>query len=90
MALGPDIYRRLLRPLLFGLPPETAQKAAELALKRPLIWRLLAAASPADDPRLRTELCGRPLSNAVGLAAGCDKNCEMLPALKTLGFGYLT
>ena len=35
-------------------------------------------------------MCGIPLSNPIGLAAGFDKDCEMVPALASLGFGYLT
>ena len=30
------------------------------------------------------------LSNPVGLAAGFDKNCEMIQSLAALGFGYIT
>ena len=71
------------------MPPETAQRAAHFALKRRAVWRMLAPAFAVKDPRLRTELCGMQLDSPVGIAAGFDKNCEMLPSLAALGFGYL-
>jgi len=42
------------------------------------------------DPRLRTRFAGVDLPNPVGLAAGFDKNCELVGALSCLGFGFLT
>ena len=85
----PDLYKALLRPLLFSLPPEAAQKAADLALGRRLVWRALAPTFRVEDPRLNVDWCGFKLRNPVGLAAGYDKNCERLPSLAALGFGYL-
>ncbi len=89
-AVDLDLYRNLLRPLLFRLPAEQAQKVAEFALKRRPVWGALAPAFRIDDLHLSTQLCGIPLENPIGLAAGFDKNCEMLSALAMLGFGYLT
>ena len=85
-----DAYGPLLRPLLFSLPPETAKTLAETALRFNLPWRLISPALRVRDIRLSVELCGMRLDNPVGLAAGFDKNCEMLPSLEALGFGYLT
>ncbi len=84
--LNPTVYRLLVRPILFRLPPEAAQKVAETMLKRVPVWKLLVGR--ADGP-LAVETGGLSLPNPVGLAAGFDKNCEMLPALSSLGFGYL-
>ena len=75
--------------MLFRLPAETAQRAAELALRPSQVWGLKAPLLRISDPRLETELCGLKLSNPIGLAAGFDKNCELLPALHSLGFGYV-
>ncbi|MGQ0645031.1 MAG: quinone-dependent dihydroorotate dehydrogenase, partial [Elusimicrobiota bacterium] len=86
------IWRRALRPLLFSLDPETAHRWAVFFLK-------LAAQPPAppplnrmhrvDEPALRVSLGGLSFSTPVGLAAGFDKNAEVLPGLETLGFGFL-
>jgi dihydroorotate dehydrogenase len=83
-------YRWVLRPLLFRLPPETAQKTADLALSLKTPWRLLASAFEVRNGRLFVELCDVMLENPVGLAAGYDKNCKLIPSLSRLGFGYLT
>ena len=90
LNLRPDAYRLLIRPLLFSLPPETAQRAAETVLRQTLLWRGLSGALRVADDRLSTDLAGLKLGNPVGLAAGYDKNCEFLPSLAALGFGYLT
>ena len=90
LILNADAYANLLRPLLFTLPAETAQKVAEKALRRPFVWKALRPGFQVRDRRLASSLCGIPLSNPVGLAAGFDKDCEMIPALASLGFGYLT
>ena len=86
----PGIYRLLIKPLLFRLPPETAQMAAELILKQAFIWRAMSPALRVRSRRLRVDLCGLKLGNPVGLAAGYDKSCEFLPSMAALGFGYVT
>ena len=42
-----------------------------------------------ESLNLETELAGIKLKNPVGLAAGYDKNCKLIPGLSSLGFGYL-
>lgn len=84
------LYRALARPLLFSLPAETAQGLAEASLGLAPVWRALGTLLDHHSPRLRTELCGIPLSSPVGLAAGFDKDFRALPALAALGFSYLT
>ena len=86
--MSPELYRMMVRPLLFRLPPETAQKVAELALKR--AWRAFGSGQGVLDARLRSELCGLTLRNPVGQAAGFDKDCALVRPLAALGFGYLT
>lgn len=89
LALVPDAYTRLVRPLLFRLPPERAQRVAESALRPRLLWKVAEAALRVRSDRLRVELCGIPLESPVGLAAGFDKDCRYLPSLAAMGFGYL-
>ena len=75
-----DIGAALLRTLA----PETAHRLAIRALKlAPL------PAVPADDPVLATTVAGLRLPNPVGLAAGFDKNGEVLRGLARLGFGFV-
>lgn len=75
-----DIGAALLRTL----DAETAHRLAIEALKlAPL------PAPPADDPVLATTVAGLRLPNPVGLAAGFDKNGEVLRGLARLGFGFV-
>jgi dihydroorotate dehydrogenase len=81
------LYRTLARPVFFSLSPEGAHHLAQALLRMPLPWKVIGGV--LDDPRLHVDLAGIPLRNPVGLAAGFDKNCRVLPALSGLGFGYL-
>ena len=90
LIINPDAYRAFIKPLLFRLPPETAQSLAHIALKQHHIWRAASPLLQVDNSRLEVDLAGIRLSNPVGLAAGYDKDFESTPALSSLGFGYLT
>jgi dihydroorotate dehydrogenase len=74
----------LIRPLLFGLDPETAHRAAIGALAIGAYVR-----APAPDPKLRRRLLGLDFPNPIGLAAGFDKNAEVVDAALGLGFGFV-
>ncbi len=89
MIQSPAFYRSVVRPLLFALPPERAQSVADFGFRRPWLWRALGRSSGEWDERLAVDLAGMKLRNPVGLAAGYDKNFDMLPALASLGFGYV-
>ncbi len=82
-------YKRLLRPLLFSLPPERAHHLGEFALRMKYLWSLLAPYYKTRDPALKTSLAGVQMDSPVGVAAGCDKNCRFLNSLMNLGFGYV-
>lgn len=80
----PDLYAKL-RPLLFRLDPETAHNLTLKVLKTGLLPRI---ASP-DDPALRVTLWDRTFPNPVGLAAGFDKNAQVIRPMLRLGFGFV-
>jgi dihydroorotate dehydrogenase len=87
-----SFYRNVARPLLFQLSPDRSHAIAQFALQARTPWRALAALERlhVDDPRLHTRFAGIGLPNPVGLAAGFDKNCELIGALSHVGFGFLT
>jgi dihydroorotate dehydrogenase len=87
-----SLYRSVVRPLLFRLPPDRSHAVGHFAMRLEGPWRLLAAleALQVDDARLRTRFAGVELPGPVGLAAGFDKNCELIGALSCLGFGFVT
>lgn len=83
---------RLVRPLLFTLPPETAHQMAHHLLdgvQRTPLERLLNAQYTVDDERLATTAFGQQFDNPVGVAAGFDKNARIPRALAALGFGFV-
>jgi dihydroorotate dehydrogenase len=83
------LYESLLRPLLFRLSPDVAHDLSRAVLRAPWLWDFLGRSSRVVDPRLATDLAGVKLTNPVGLAPGFDKNAELLPSLRRLGFGYV-
>lgn len=84
---------RVLRPLLFRMPPEAAHAAASRLMavalgtrsSRQAVRRVLSA----DHPALASERWGIPFPNPVGLAAGWDKAGTHFNALGALGFGFV-
>ncbi len=84
------LYRSLLRPLLFRLPPE---KAHELALHSlsfsPNITRRLFGDRYRRTPFGKLRRFGLTFPNPVGLAAGFDKDGIALESLASLGFGFI-
>ena len=89
---GRQLYKRVARPVLFRLPPELTHSAMAWLLRRFVARRTLQALSSSydiQDPRLRVDIAGLTFPSPVGLAAGFDKNCEILPAMMHLGFGYV-
>ena len=87
--MGIPWYQLLVRPLLFRLPPEYAQRVAEAALAVGPAWRAVGALTRIEDPVLSRTVAGLPLRCPIGLAAGFDKQCRYLGSLGQLGFGYL-
>src|SRR5512145_1227380 len=79
---------QLFRPALFALDPETAHHATIDGLKTANCLGLTALMfkRPANDPRT---VMGLTFPNPVGLAAGLDKNGEVIDALAAFGFGFI-
>lgn len=71
----------LIRPLLWGLDPETAHGLSLLALKSGLIRQ--------SAPDIKTSFLGMFLPNPLGLAAGFDKNGTAIEGCFNLGFGFV-
>ncbi len=76
----------LARPLLFCLDPERAHELTLGLADAPLRFGLLRVARAPGTP---VRAMGLDFPNAVGLAAGLDKNAEHVDALARLGFGFL-
>jgi dihydroorotate dehydrogenase len=78
-------YEKLGMALLHRFGPERAHALSLMALKAGL------APVPGlySSPMLETRLAGLTLPNPVGLAAGYDKNAEVVDALARAGFGFI-
>src|SRR5215208_4233894 len=83
------VYRSLVRPILFSLPPETAHELAlhSLYFLRPKLINDLVSRHYCTN--LEIKRFGLTFTNAVGLAAGFDKNGIALQPLAALGFGFI-
>lgn len=79
-----DIHS-LFMPLLRRLPPETAHRAALIALALGLGPR----DRKPDAPVLATSVWGIDFRNPVGLAAGFDKGAEVPDRMLAAGFGFV-
>ncbi len=74
-----------VKPLLHLLSPESAHGVAIWALKNGLAGRV----NEADDPLLATRVWNLSFANPIGLAAGFDKDAEVMDAMLALGFGFV-
>jgi dihydroorotate dehydrogenase len=86
------LYRSLLRPLLFRLPPETAHEMALRAVKLSLgaKWaRRLVAGRLSCSTGVELKRFGLTFQNPIGLAAGFDKNGTAAEGLAAFGFGFI-
>ncbi len=86
-------YEKLIRPYVFRRDPEEAHhqavRALRLLAKCSPLCRLMARWSRPDGRTRPIELFGLRFPNAVGLAAGFDKDAVCWPAARALGFGHV-
>nr|WP_211108136.1 quinone-dependent dihydroorotate dehydrogenase [Azospirillum sp. OGB3] len=75
----------IVGPVLRSFDPETAHGLTIKVLSS----GLMPPVREKDDPILRTRVMGLDFANPVGLAAGFDKNAEVVDAMLRLGFGFV-
>lgn len=88
------MYESLIRPILFALSHNDAERAHILAVKfikvaqaTPGLTELIAWYYQAKTLQPVT-VAGIHFPNPIGVAAGFDKNCELLPFCEAIGFGF--
>jgi dihydroorotate dehydrogenase len=83
----------LIKPLLFQFDPEKVHYFVTRNLKRfnrfPGGAALSRAVWSIKDERLEREVFGLKFNNPVGLAAGFDKNADMIGEMANMGFGFI-
>ncbi|KAI3426943.1 hypothetical protein D9Q98_006887 [Chlorella vulgaris] len=72
-------------PLVRLLDAETSHNVGLLAAR----WGLLPRETRPDPPSLHTTVWGRKFPNPLGVAAGFDKDAEVVEPLLGLGFGFV-
>jgi dihydroorotate dehydrogenase len=83
----------LLKPILFKFDPEKVHYFVTRNLKRfnriPGGSAFIRSVWALNDTRLEKEVFGLKFKNPVGLAAGFDKNADVISEMANLGFGFI-
>tara|TARA_B100001248_G_C27399150_1_gene468470 strand:+ start:6718 stop:7695 length:978 start_codon:yes stop_codon:yes gene_type:complete len=80
----------LMHKMALHLPPELAHNLGIWSLGQDFVQkRLIASLSGMQWEKQPVELAGLKFSNPIGLAAGLDKNAQVLNAFSYLGFSFL-
>ena len=79
------LIERLGLAALHKFDPETSHGLSIAELKS----GLAPLAGQVTSPRLATQVAGLEMPNPIGLAAGYDKNAEVIAPLNKAGFGFI-
>lgn len=87
------MYKKIIRPILFLLPPETIHILLVRLIKAskfiPFMPALLRSMLCVRHKCLEREIFGLKMLNPVGLPAGFDKGAEIYNELANFGFGSI-
>jgi dihydroorotate dehydrogenase len=87
------VYKSLLRPLLFQIDPEKihtfSYSAIKTAFRIPFVKPLSKKIFGLQHPKLQRQVFGLTFPNPVGLAAGFDKNAQLVDEMEQFGFGFV-
>ena len=87
------MYKYILLPIFFRFDAERIHyfvcEMLQFAFKIPGVPALLRSLYTFEHPDLVQEVAGLRFRNPIGLAAGFDKNAEMVDQLEALGFGFI-
>jgi len=85
-------YQKIAKPIMFLQDPEKTHKRAILAgkiLQSNFVTRgLTGALFNYQNEMLEQEINGIKFRNPIGLAAGFDKNAEIISTIENTGFGF--
>lgn len=87
-------YQKIVKPILFMQPPDVVHDRLlryGSIVQQATAIRYITQASLAysNESLLSQNLHGISYMNPVGLAAGFDKNFELVPLMKSVGFGFM-
>ncbi len=87
------MYKIFIKPILFRFSPERAHHLTmsmfQLALRIPFMNLIFKKMYCIENQSFSVEKMGLKFPNAVGLAAGFDKDGKYYQAMRYLGFGFI-
>lgn len=88
------VYHRAMKPVFFRLKPDGVHgrmlRAGAVLQRSAFVRSLLYSIWAYDNPIVLSQTVqGIRFRNPVGLSAGFDKNFELPPMLKAVGFGFM-
>ncbi|HCQ29608.1 MAG TPA: dihydroorotate dehydrogenase (quinone) [Flavobacteriales bacterium] len=87
------MYKYLIKPVLFSLPPEKAHHFSVSVIKKlfkiGFVRNYVKSTHFVTSPSLERKLFGLTFPNPVGLAAGFDKNADFYNEFANFGFGFI-
>ena len=87
------MYKKLFRPILFSFRPELIHNFSFLSIKIlfkiPFIKFLSKKLFQLHNKNLEINIIGKTFKNRIGLAAGFDKNAELLHEMEYFGFSHV-
>ncbi|QQG50448.1 MAG: quinone-dependent dihydroorotate dehydrogenase [Candidatus Saccharibacteria bacterium] len=89
-----QLYQHAAKPLLFKLHPDGVHRrlirTGSVIQRSKLTNHILRGAWAYQNPKaLSQTIHGITFSNPIGLSAGFDKNFQLPPLLKSVGFGFM-
>jgi len=87
-------YKHVAKPIFFKQKPDAVHNrmirvGGRLQKAAPVRNLLHASWAYSNPPALSQTILGITFTNPVGLSAGFDKNFELPPLLKAIGFGFM-
>jgi len=94
-GIATGLYKWPIKPLLFANSPDAVHEAMVrsgwFSQKVPLVNRMMhASLAHQDTVVLGQHVFGLNFDNPVGLSAGLDKNAQLPPTMRAVGFGFAT
>jgi len=87
------IYRFVVKPIMFRVPPDRVHtdviKLGSFVQGYSFFRWLISSCWSYSNPKLNQNILGIDFKNPVGLSAGFDKNIELSPTIKSVGFGFM-
>ena len=82
-----NLYKNLIRPILFKMNPEDSHNFSVSFLN--YLNHLPIKNDYCYQDTFHKQVCGLNFMNPIGLAAGFDKNAELVDSIHLLGFGFM-